>query len=302
MWPSPLESLLQFSDLTLMICIQASKLYPPRSTQDLKNLHGLIVSSESPDHHKQSVLYYMLKDGSHSNGQAAQNFAQVSYLPENYKIFIDGIWYLDRLKFEVHPAHVILSWVHTDTLSCKNALEYLTEPGLIPTYPDEILYALCRHAPENDSSLPLAYYHTVLPSIASSKVLEAFFFILCRSSITEAFFFLREQGESIHHDLFEKLIDFVLVHSSGGIRAKRGIELISLPLDDAENDCFEKYLKEGKGRTLPGASDTIIMRELAKGDSNFLLQSGKKVAGRKVAGVNWATLQESLSHDSRLKS
>lgn len=101
-WPLPIETLLPTSDPSLMFCIQVSKLYPPRSAQDLKNLHGLILSSESPDHHKQSVLYYILKDVSHSNGQEAQKFARVSYLPENYKIFIDGIWYLDRLKFEVY--------------------------------------------------------------------------------------------------------------------------------------------------------------------------------------------------------
>lgn len=169
---------------------------------------------------------------------------------------------------------------------------YLTEPGLIPTYPDEILYALCRHAPENDNSLPLAYYHTISPSIASRKVLEAFFFILCRSSITEAFFFSRDHGEFIHRDLFEKLIDFVLVHSSGTIRAERGVELISLPLDEAEKAWFEDYLQDGKGRTLFGSGDTIIMRRLATGDSTFLLENGKKMAERKVAGVNWATLGE----------
>ena len=181
-------------------------------------------------------------------------------------------------------------------------MEYLTEPALIPTFPEEILYTLCRHAPENDTSLPLAYFHTVSPCIVSSKVLEAFFFILCRSSITEAFFFSREQGEFIHHNLFEKLVNFVLVNSTGTIRARRSVELINLPFDDVENAWFEEYLKDGKGRTLSGASDTIIMKGLATGNTTFLLEHGKNIAGRKIDGVNWATIRESLQNGPGLET
>lgn len=94
-------NLLQFTDLSLTFDIKASKLYPPRSPLDLRNLHGRIVSSESPDHHKQSILYYILKELPYSSRHAADGFAKTSYLPEKYKIFIDGIWYMDRLKFEV---------------------------------------------------------------------------------------------------------------------------------------------------------------------------------------------------------
>lgn len=190
----------------------------------------------------------------------------------------------------------------SDGASGKKALEYLTEPALIPTFPEEILYTLCRHAPENDTSLPLAYFHTVSPCIVSSKVLEAFFFILCRSSITEAFFFSREQGEFIHHNLFEKLVNFVLVNSTGTIRARRSVELINLPFDDVENAWFEEYLKDGKGRTLSGASDTIIMKGLATGNTTFLLEHGKNIAGRKIDGVNWATIRESLQHGPGLET
>lgn len=80
---------------------QATKLYPPRSAQDLRNLHGRIMSSESPDHHKLSILYYLLKDIPNSRRQAAMEFARAFYLPEKYRIFVDGLWYLDKLKFEV---------------------------------------------------------------------------------------------------------------------------------------------------------------------------------------------------------
>lgn len=173
-------------------------------------------------------------------------------------------------------------------------MEYLTEPALIPTYPEEILYTLCRHAPENDSSFPLAYYYTVSPAIQSSKVLEAFFLVLCRSSVTEAFSFSRNQGGETHSKLFEKLINFVLADSSDQIRASRANDFISLPLDDMEETWFNEYLKEGKGRTLLGASDTIIMRGLLKGNAKPLLDHDKSIASRKIDGISWMTFKESI--------
>lgn len=81
----------------------ASKLYPPRSNQDLRTLHGRIVSSASPDHHKQSLLYYILKDIPNSS-QVAEAFAKDCFLPSKYQTFIDGLWFLDRLRFEVNQS------------------------------------------------------------------------------------------------------------------------------------------------------------------------------------------------------
>ena len=81
--------------------VLASNLYPPRSNQDLRNLCRLILASASPDHQKQSLIYYILKDIPNSS-QSAEVFARSSFMPNKYQIFIDGIWFLDRLMFEVH--------------------------------------------------------------------------------------------------------------------------------------------------------------------------------------------------------
>jgi hypothetical protein len=78
-----------------------SKLYPPESNHEMRNIHSQITSSSSPDHHKHSVLYYLLRDISHSSHRRAEEFAKASYLPVKYRTFIDGIWYLDRKRFEV---------------------------------------------------------------------------------------------------------------------------------------------------------------------------------------------------------
>ena len=170
----------------------------------------------------------------------------------------------------------------------KKALDYLTEPALIPTFPEEILYTLCRHAP--DATLPIAYYQTVSPAITSGKVLETFFQTLCRVSITEAFYFSRTQGDLNHRVLFEKLITLVHANSHGAIKATRGVELISLPLNEEEEFWFGDFLEDGKGRNLAGANDTLIMRAIASGRAESV--SDRRMRNcQKIDGVDWQTLR-----------
>ena len=84
----------------LRTCL-VSRLYPPGSHNDLRSLHHSIISSSSPDHYKYAVMYYILRDISHSNRRLPDKFASTVYLPAKYRMFIEGIWYMDRLKFEV---------------------------------------------------------------------------------------------------------------------------------------------------------------------------------------------------------
>ncbi|MCJ1437680.1 hypothetical protein MMC27_007067 [Xylographa pallens] len=199
---------------------KASKLYPPRSNNDLRILFDRITSSTSPDHQKQSLVYYILRDLP-SDRTSAEAFAEISYLPDKYQTFIDGIWYLDRLKLEAN-------------------------------------------APYNSSSL------------------------------TEAFYFSRRRGSLQHHQLFEQLITFVHANSAGSVRASRALELIHLPLGEDEEQWFEEFLNEGKGSTLYGAKDTLMMRKIAKGQVREAVGLGSKLSGRKIDGLNWDVLREGL--------
>lgn len=252
---------------------KVSKSYPAESHENLRLLHGQIISSSSPDHHKHSALYYLLKDLQKYSHQSPRDFANLSYLPGKYRTFIDGIWHLDRLEFE-------------------KALDYLAEPSLIPTFPEEILYTLCRHA--SDATLPIAYYQTVSPAITSGKVLETYFLTLCRFSITEAFYFSRTQGDLNHHVLFEKLINFVHANSHGAIKATRGVELISLPLNEEEESWFAGCLEDGKARNMAGANDTLTMRAIATGRSECVSQDRRTGNSQKIDGVDWHTLRGGL--------
>jgi len=83
------------------ISTTASRIYPPGSPDDLWKLHKRIVDSSSPDHYKQSLIYYLLQDCESDHYHRAAKFARVSFLPDKYKIFVDGLWHLDRFEFEV---------------------------------------------------------------------------------------------------------------------------------------------------------------------------------------------------------
>ena len=181
----------------------------------------------------------------------------------------------------------------TDFCRRQRALDYLTEPALIPTFPEQILHTLCRHASQNDATLPVAYYQTLSPLITSGKVLEAYFLTLSRASIAEAFYFSRAQGEPNHRLLFEKLVTFVHADSSGAIKANRGVELISLPLNEYEETWLNEYLGEGKGSTLPGAMDTLIMRATLTGRSDFRPRHWRRINSHKIGGMDWETLKNS---------
>ncbi|OAX85476.1 hypothetical protein ACJ72_00155 [Emergomyces africanus] len=272
----------------------ASRVYPPRSNQALRSLYAQIVSSSSPNHHKQALIYYILRDfRSKSSGDASLQFARLCYLPEKYRLFIDGLWHLDRLEF-------------------RRALEYLTQPSLLPTFPDEILYVLATHPKQqkqqqnssgenDDDSLATAYYLTVSPPLASPKALNAYFALLCRTHITEAFYFTRKQpSPTSHRDLLEQLILFVLSTTKPGeARAKRAMELINLPFNAEEENWFEECLLTGKARNLPGAKDTVMMRRVATGRLQDL-NSGdlETLGGRKIEGLNWDDLRKNLRASS----
>ena len=81
----------------------ATKYYPPKSNGDLRNLHKAIVETGGADHHKISVLYYILLELDFATGRRdySTSFAESSFLHQKYQIYMKGLWHLDRQEFEV---------------------------------------------------------------------------------------------------------------------------------------------------------------------------------------------------------
>ncbi|PGH19309.1 hypothetical protein AJ80_04062 [Polytolypa hystricis UAMH7299] len=277
-----LENVLFVDRLLKAINIKAaSKVYPPRSNGTLRQLFQQIVTSSSPNHHKQSLIYYILRDCRNAgDGDPSLQFARKYCLPEKYRLFTEGIWHLDKLEF-------------------RKALECLTEPSLIPTFPDEILYVLST-LPKPDYSLATAYYLTVSPPLASPKTLHAYFDVLCQTRITESFYFTRKQDDNLRHELLERLIVFVHSTKAGELKANRAMDLINLPLSEVEEQWFEECLLRGKAKHLQGAMDTVMMRRIATGRLENLGHDLEALDGRRIDGLNWNDLKNNLQPGASL--
>ncbi|KAF7883877.1 hypothetical protein EAF00_011189 [Botryotinia globosa] len=251
------------------------KYYPPKSNSDLRNLHKVIIDSAGQDHHKLSALYYILLDFDAPTGRRdySTTFEQKSFLPHSYQIYMKGLWHLDNLDFEL-------------------ALQYLTHPSLIPSFADEILEALVLHS-SDDLAIPLAYYHTVQPALASSRATESLFSAIARTSVTEAFYFSRGQSQYMQRHMFEQLIAAVLKNSPSETIADRSVELVNLPLSPEEEAWFEDYLLRGEGRAIRKARDTIMMRRIGTGKFSETL-SLKGIGSRSIGGLDWERLSAAV--------
>ncbi|KAI1905980.1 hypothetical protein LOZ53_006843 [Ophidiomyces ophidiicola] len=269
-----LHNILFIDRLLLFLGIEsASTLYPPKSIETLRKLHRKVISSSSPNHYKQSVIYYLLRDCQDaSDTPRSLHFVQQCYLPQHYRLFIDGLWQLDGLEF-------------------RSALKHLTEPSLIPTFPDEILYALLTVS--QDDALAVAYYISVSPPLTSSKVLFAYFTMLCRTRLALAFDFTRKQPISTRHALVDQMIISVLSIKQNEIRTENAMRLVNLPFDETEAEWFEDCLLRGKAKDFFGARETVLMRRISVG---FLGDLGKldSLGGRKIEGLNWDILRRTL--------
>jgi len=96
-----------------------AKSYPPRTENALHGLHQQICAAKTGPHQKLSVLYYLLLDydeGLSPRSQLAESFARQAGLPKSYQILIKGLWYMDRLQFQVGPA----SSLRTRPRACSN--------------------------------------------------------------------------------------------------------------------------------------------------------------------------------------
>ncbi|KAH8703240.1 nuclear pore complex assembly-domain-containing protein [Talaromyces proteolyticus] len=261
--------------LKLMGVKSVQEAYPPKTNHALRDLYEKVLASSFPDHQKQAVIYYLLRDCRGSN-EALIQLTRECHLPEKYQLFIDGLWHLDRLEF-------------------RRALEYLTEPSLIPTFPDEILSVLTQqNLPKHDDSLAIAYYLTVSPPLASEKVQQSYFETLCRANITESFYFARKYDHDRRRQFLEQLVVFVHKTPAGQLRGSRAMELINLPFDELEESWFEECLLNGRAAALSGAKDTVLMRRLASGKMQDLPPSVESLGGRKIDGINWDDLRQSV--------
>lgn len=233
-------------------------------------------------HYKHCLLFYLLKDLSptfHNENELATTFASRVHLEKKFWTFIEGLWLLDHGHYET-------------------AVGNLTHPSIIPTFPDEIILVLLSRedVPEKDV-LPLAYYNCTNPPLASEEAKTEFVKWMANRNTTETFYWIRGRPEHEHKALLEILIEETLHgsvrHRVDISREAKAAEFVGLPFSDEEERWIETFLTEGKGRTLPGAVDTVIMRRFATGRM-VDVANDTTAKGKRVNGINWDVLKEGV--------
>ena len=73
------------------------------------------------------------------------------------------------------------------------------------------------------------------------------------------------------------------------------MELLNLPFNEEEDAWFEETLLSGKAKNLSGAKDTVLMRRVATGKLQNLDNRLDALGGRRVDGLNWDDLRQSLN-------
>ena len=236
-------------------------------------MHKTITAHHSlADHHKLSLLYYLLLDWDIANPRAAlsESFAFSASVPSQYQTFMKGLWCLDRRD-------------------SATAIQYLAHPSLPPTeFADDIIIALSAQVKDGDG-LVLAYYHSAKPALKTSEAIEALFEALAASNVVAALEFSRQYAEPARVLLFQRLIASVLKKpvSEGNQLADRAIQLISLPFNNAEETWFQHYLTRGEGKKLTNSGDTLLMRNIAMGNYGDLMVNEN-------IDAKWVTILEGL--------
>jgi len=284
-----------FERLLELLRITGKKIYPPKNAQQLQELHTRIVSANTTLHNKHCLIFYLLKDLSplqHSDTELSEAFARDVHLEKRFETFIKGLWALDRMEF-------------------ATAVGHLTDPSIIPTFPDEIMHTLLKGRDRlhgmgmqkrgEDDILPLAYYNCVKPPLEKDKIRDEFAQYLAGRNVTETYWWIHTRPEYEHKALLELLIEQTLERNAWSNspddddypRSEKAVELVSLPFTEAEEEHIERFLTEGKGRTYQGAQDTVLIRRIATGRLTRALGE-TNLRGRRITGLNWETLKDGV--------
>ncbi len=184
--------------------VPGRKIYPPKTPQQLHDLHQRVVSSDTTLHNKHCLIFYLLKDLSqihHEPNELSAKFAKDVHIENRFQTFIEGLWELDHLHF-------------------ANAVDLLTHPSIIPTFPDEILFALLKSKEKlgsvgvqgspTDDMLPLAYYNCVMPPLEDQKVRNEYARYISARNVTETYCWIQERPDYEQNSLLEILVEQTL--------------------------------------------------------------------------------------------
>jgi hypothetical protein len=272
-----------FYDVLLKdLCGIEDRLYPPRNLQSVLSLIRRIESNVDTKQIRQACLiYYLFLDFGELKLQEdiAAYYADQLNIPRGHLELIQGLWCLDRLKYE-------------------EAMLHLGHPETLPEYHDRIIAAFIKH-----STSPMKYQQVMTyinakcPRLMSEDTVGYYVETLCSVSLYSALRFSRTSSPNIRLALFEKIVDSALT-----INPKENLwRLANLPLNEEEATLLRKVLENIISSGDDHASvvkDVLLMRNLHGGD---LLQArrvtslGNSSAFDTTSQVTWSDISRGLA-------
>ncbi|KAF9919953.1 hypothetical protein FBU30_010341 [Linnemannia zychae] len=193
------------------------------------------------------LAYYLLKN---QHGDINEYFLREYRIPPKFVDLINGFWALDHFDF-------------------KAAVLYLSRPGLVVDWIEEVIEAIAQHG-----SPHLARQFLVAADLhyTSEKFIETKMKILIETDFTDAFYYQRssivtdQQLSTPQHNvlalterkkrLFTYLMDYCFLDKPN----RKGIQMLShLTMNEVEEQMFIQYCDDHSGLTREVGQEFLIM-------------------------------------------
>ncbi|KAG0220014.1 hypothetical protein BGX33_010589 [Mortierella sp. NVP41] len=238
------DRLLEFVDLEVGV------LYPPKNHTQQRNLWTNIYFNGNLEADNRNCLaYYLLKN---QHGDASERFLREYRIPPKFVDLINGFWALDHFDF-------------------KNAVLYLSRPGLTVDWIEDVIEAIALHG-----SPQLARQFLVAANLdhTSEQFIDTKMKTLTETDFTEAFYYQRSPAVTSRHApadgqqdlvqdpanrkkrLFTSLLDYCFLDKPN----RKGIQALSqLTMNETEEQLFIQYCDGHSGLTREVGQEFLIM-------------------------------------------
>ncbi|KAG0004164.1 hypothetical protein BGZ79_010120 [Entomortierella chlamydospora] len=242
------DRLLEFVEL------EAGVLYPPRNHAQQRNLWtNIYFNGKLNADNRNCLAYYLLKN---QHGSISEQFLKEYMIPPKFVDLMNGFWALDHFEF-------------------KNAVLYLSRPGLTVDWIEEVIEAIYEHG---SPQLARQFIVAANLNLTSDQFVDVKMRILLECDFTEAFYFQRSEAlssrtqtyntgdgddEEMMTDpvvrgerLFVRLLDYCFLDKPN----RKAIQALSLlTMSEAEERMFVRYCDQHSGLTREIGQEFLIM-------------------------------------------
>ncbi|KAF9347194.1 hypothetical protein BGX26_001296 [Mortierella sp. AD094] len=242
------DRLLEFVELEVGV------LYPPENHAQQRNLWtNIYFNGNLNTDNRNCLAYYLLKN---QHGSISEQFLKEYMIPAKFVDLMNGFWALDHFEF-------------------KNAVLYLSRPGLTVDWIEEVIEAIYEYG---SPQLARQFIVAANLNLTSDQFVDLKMRILLECDFTEAFYFQRSETLSSRTQnyntkdgddevmvaepavrgerLFVRLLDYCFLDKPN----RKAIQALSLlTMSEAEEQMFVRYCDQHSGLTREIGQEFLIM-------------------------------------------